>query len=248
MTDTAAKPEPVRVVGRYAVYNEIASGGMATVHVGRLIGPVGFARTVAIKRLYAHYAKDPQFVAMFLDEARLAARILHPNVVQTLDVVPSEGDLFLVMEYVAGESLARLLFASYEQKRSIPPEVVSSIMVGMLHGLHAAHEAKSERGEPLNLVHRDVSPQNVLVGIDGIARVLDFGIAKAALRASSTPGGRMKGKLAYMSPEQLAGVGVDRRADLFSAGIVLWEALTGEQLFVGDDQGKIVGAIMSAPI
>src|SRR6202050_443112 len=131
---------------------------MATVHYGRLVGPVGFSRTVAIKRLHAHFAKDPEFVSMFLDEARLVARISHPNVVPTLDVVATEGELFIVMEYVRGESLARLIRSSAHDVKGIPPAIAATLMVGVLHGLHAAHEAKTERGEPLGVVHRDVSP------------------------------------------------------------------------------------------
>src|ERR1700684_4435730 len=134
---------------------------MATVHIGRLPGPVGFSRTVAIKRLHAQYAADPEFVSMFLDEARLAARIRHPNVVPTLDVVATGGELFLVMEYVPGESLAKL---SRGQRQPTPNRIISTVMAGALHGLHAAHEAKDERGHPLGIVHRDVSPQNILVG------------------------------------------------------------------------------------
>jgi eukaryotic-like serine/threonine-protein kinase len=167
-------PAPPLVVGRYALYGEIASGGMATVYYGRLIGPVGFSRTVAIKRLHAHFAKDPEFAVMFLDEARLAARIRHPNVVPTLDVVALEGELLLVMDYVQGDSLAQCLRAASAARQPIPLEVVSAIACAVLHGLHAAHEATNEQGEPLAMVHRDVSPQNVLVGADGVPRVLDL--------------------------------------------------------------------------
>ncbi|HEX3598175.1 MAG TPA: protein kinase, partial [Polyangiaceae bacterium] len=167
----ADKPAMVpRVIGRYALFGEIAAGGMATVHFGRLVGPVGFSRTVAIKRLHAQYAKDPEFVAMFLDEARLASRIQHPNVVTTLDVVNMPSEVFLVMEYLQGESLSRLIRNARKLGELVPPGHVVSVIAGMLHGLHAAHEAKSERREPLNIVHRDVSPQNVLVGVDGSAR------------------------------------------------------------------------------
>jgi serine/threonine protein kinase len=196
---------PLKVVGRYAVYGKLASGGMATVHLGRLMGPAGFSRTVAIKRLHPQFAKDPDFVAMFLDEARLAARIQHQNVVATVDVVARDDELFLVMDYVRGESFSRLLRASRKQGIDIPPRVIASVMVGMLHGLHAAHEAKDERGQPLSMVHRDVSPQNVIVGVDGVPRVLDFGVAKAAARVQVTRDGQMKGKLSYMAPEQLRG-------------------------------------------
>src|SRR5580704_12395157 len=153
---------PIRAIGRYLLFGEIAAGGMATVHLGRLSGPAGFARTVAIKRLHAQYAKDPDFVSMFLDEARLAARIRHPNVVPTLDVVSTDGEIFLVMEYVQGASLSKLLRLALAL--GAPPDawLVATIMSGVLHGLHAAHEAVSEQGEPLEIVHRDVSPQNIL--------------------------------------------------------------------------------------
>jgi serine/threonine-protein kinase len=173
---------------------------MATVHFGRLLGVVGFSKTVAIKRLHPHLARDPEFVSMFLDEARLAARVRHPNVVSTLDVVALEGELFLVMEYIQGESLRQLGRSASEASTRIPPPIAATILVGVLHGLHAAHDAVNERGEPLGIVHRDVSPQNILVGIDGVPRVFDFGVAKAAGRLQSTHEGQLKGKLAYMSP------------------------------------------------
>jgi serine/threonine protein kinase len=230
--------EPVCVVGRYALYAEIASGGMATVHFGRLIGPVGFSRTVAIKRLHPQFAKDAEFVTMFLDEARIAARIRHPNVVGTLDVVATESELFLVMDYVQGESLSRLA-----RGRRVPARVAISILCGALHGLHAAHEAKSEQGEPLHIVHRDISPQNILVGVDGIARVLDFGIAKARGRAHTTRDGNIRGKLPYMAPEQFQG-SADRRTDIYAMTIVAWEILTGQPLFIGQDEAETMGKVL----
>src|ERR1043165_572519 len=149
------------VVGRYALHDRIASGGMASVHLGRLLGPVGFSRTVAIKRLRSEYADDPEFVSMFLDEARIAGRVRHPNVAATVDVVSAEGELFLVMEYVHGDSFSRLWRAACDQGQRVAPNVALSIVVGTLYGLHAAHEAKSETGQPLGIVHRDVSPQNI---------------------------------------------------------------------------------------
>lgn len=239
--------EPIRL-GRYALFDELASGGMATVHLGRLLGPVGFSRTVAIKRLHPQHAKDPEFVTMLLDEARLAARIRHPNVVATLDVVATEGEVFLVMEYVEGESLAYVARLLRKNGDRIPPQFAAHIVTGALHGLHAAHEAKSDHGEPLGLVHRDVSPQNILIGIDGVPRVLDFGVAKAAGRLQTTDQGRIKGKLGYMAPEQLAAKPVTRKTDIFAAGIVLWEALTGKRLFRGEDPAEIVGRVLNAPI
>ena len=230
-------------MGRYSIFGEIASGGMATVHYGRLVGPVGFSRTVAIKRLHPQYAKDPDFVAMFLDEARLAARIQHPNVVPTLDIVATDGELFLVMDYVQGETLARLVRAVREHGERIPAPVAASIVVQSLHGLHAAHEAKDERGNPLGIVHRDVSPQNVLVGIDGIARVLDFGVAKAAVRLQTTRDGQLKGKLAYMAPEQIGGH-VDRLTDVYAAGVLLWEALTSQRLYEAANEGQLLQKVL----
>ena len=225
--DTAA-----RIIGRYVLFREVACGGMATVHLGRLRGVGGFARTVAIKRLLPPFARDPEFVSMFLDEARLAARIQHPNVVSVLDVVASEGELFLVMEYVHGEGLSKLLRRARARGIPVPQGIVVGILIDVLYGLHAAHEARNERGDPLQIVHRDVSPQNVIVGVDGVARVLDFGIAKAAQSAHSPTGvGQLKGKLAYMAPEQVASGVVDRRADVYAAGVTLWEALTGQRMF-----------------
>ena len=240
------KEERVRVLGRYAMYDAIASGGMATVHYGRLLGPVGFSRTVALKRLHAHFARDPEFVAMFIDEARLAARIRHPNVVQTVDVVAADGELLLVMDYVQGESLSRLVRAS-RAGSGIPVRVAAAIVCGALHGLHAAHEATDEQGAPLGLVHRDVSPQNILIGADGIARVLDFGVAKAAGRVQTTGQGRVKGKIGYMAPEQINGMAT-RQTDVFAASVVLWEALTGKRLFAGDDLRRVLSRILSEEI
>jgi eukaryotic-like serine/threonine-protein kinase len=232
-----------RRLGRYAIHGEIAAGGMATVHLGRLLGHVGFERTVAIKRLHPHFARDPEFVAMFVDEARIVGRIRHPNVVPTLDVVVEDGELFLVMEYVQGESLARLVKTAAAQGGAIPPSLVATILSGVLHGLHAAHEARNELGEPLDIVHRDVSPQNILVGTDGVARVLDFGVAKAVGRSQTTREGQVKGKPAYMAPEQLEGV-VSRATDVYAASVVLWESLTGRRLFSGDSDAHVMRQVL----
>jgi eukaryotic-like serine/threonine-protein kinase len=239
---------PALTVGRYALRHEIAAGGMAVVHLGRLLGPAGFSKTVAIKRLHPHLARDPEFVAMFLDEARLAGRIRHPNVVSTLDVVATDSELFVVLEYIPGDALARLLRAARDAGERVPLPIAASIMVDVLHGLHAAHEVRDDRGEPLGLVHRDVSPQNVLVGTDGAAHVIDFGVAKATGRAQVTREGQLKGKLAYMAPEQLLGQPVDRRADVFGAAVVFWEMLTGERLFDGASEGEIYGKVLRADV
>lgn len=235
-----------RIVGRYALHGVIASGGMANVHLGRLLGLAGFSRIVAIKRLHEHYARDPEFVSMLIDEARLAARIRHPNVVAMLDVVALEGELFLVMEYVHGESLSKLIVASRKAKQHIPLHILLTIMSGALYGLHAAHEARNDRGEHIDLVHRDVSPQNIQVGVDGVARVLDFGIAKAAGRLQETHEDQLKGRLRYMAPEQLRPGGkVDRRTDIYSASVVLWEALTGQAVFKAKSDADLAYLIMA---
>ncbi len=238
-----------RIVGRYALFDEIAAGGMATIHLGRLVGPVGFSRTVAIKTLHPQFAKDPEFVEMFLEEARLASRIQHPNVISTVDVATTEGEVFLVMEYLAGESLAKLVRGALKKGERIPVEIAVSILAGMLHGLHATHEAKNEQLEPMHIVHRDVSPQNVLVGLDGVARIFDFGVAKAAaMRSQATSDGQMKGKLSYMSPEQLNSRDVDRRTDVFAAGVVAWECLAGRRLFAGSDPGEVLAKVLTLDI
>lgn len=233
-------------LGRYDLFMEIARGGMAAVYLGRQRGAVGFSRTVAIKRLHPHFAHDPEFVAMFLDEARLAARIRHPNVASTLDVGTLAGELFLVMELVVGASLSALAREGAE-----PPSVhvAAAILLDVLHGLDAAHHARSESGEPLHIVHRDISPQNVLVGVDGSARLLDFGIAKAANRLNdSTDEGTLKGKLPYMAPELVRGVPANRATDLYATGVVLWELLTGKQLFVAEHQAAVLERLLYAKV
>ena len=221
---------------------------MATVHLGRLVADSGFSRTVAIKRLHPQLAEAPEIAASLLDEARIVSRIKHPNVVPTLDLLTTDDEVLLVMEYVHGESLSRLLAAARARSEPMPIAVVASVLCGALHGLHAAHEARRESGEPLGIVHRDVSPENVLVGVDGSARLLDFGIAKAHGRLTTTRNGQLKGKIAYMAPEQLLCDEVTRRTDVFAAGIVLWEALTGVRLFQGVDEAAMINAALEGPI
>jgi serine/threonine-protein kinase len=244
----ASRGHAATVLGRYLVFEEIAAGGMATVHLGRLRGAAGFARMVAVKRLHRQYAKDPEFVAMLVDEARLAGRIHHPNVVTMLDVAAEDGELVLVMEYVHGEPLAKLLRAARRKGVPVSERIAATILIEALHGLHAAHEARDEKGMELGIVHRDVSPQNIIVGVDGVTRVLDFGIAKAAGRIHSTREGEIKGKFAYMPPEQLHGEHLDRRADIYAAGVVLWETLTGERLFLGSAEMPNLQRLLDADV
>ena len=185
----------------------------------------GFQRFVAIKRLHPHLASEEEFIEMFLDEARLAAGIHHPHVVPILEVGQSESGYYLVMEYIEGDTLARLMARSLARAQPIPRSVLIRIVLDALAGLHAAHELLDPDGQPVHLVHRDVSPQNVLVGVDGCSRITDFGVAHAASRLQNTRADRLKGKLAYMSPEQARAGEVDRRADVFAMGIILWEVL-----------------------
>jgi serine/threonine-protein kinase len=240
-------PQPL-IIDRYAIYAALAAGGMATVHLARLHGPAGFSRIVAAKRLHRHLASDQDFSGMLIDEARVAARIRHPNVVSTLDVVAKNQELIVVMEYVHGESVARLARDVHAKGNLIDRRIVGSILTEALHGLHAAHEATDERGEPLGIVHRDVSPHNLLLGVDGITRIADFGIAKATGRLQVTRDQSIKGKLAYMAPEQIQHGTVTRSADVFAASIVLWELLTGRSLFVGESDGQTVYNVLQAVI
>jgi len=229
------------------MYSKLASGGMATVHLGCMLGPAGFSKLVAIKCLHAQFALEAEFVAMFLDEARLTSSIHHPNVVASLDVVAEQGELLVIMEYVHGETLAALLRTSRQTAELPPLPVVTRVVCDALEGLHAAHVA-SLAGRCLNIVHRDVSPQNIMVGADGNSRVLDFGIAQAAIRSRVTASGTVKCKLAYMSPEQLQNQAVDARTDIFAAGVVLWEALTGKRLFFAPDSRETDSRLLNSTI
>ena len=236
---------PTARIGRYALFDQFATGGMATVHFGRLDGAGGFSRVVAIKRLLPHLVANREFTDMLLNEARLAARVRHPNVVATLDVVASKGDVLLVLDYVEGEALSTLCRAQAKEKRELVPiPIAIGIMQDVLHGLLAIHEATDEKGRALDLVHRDISPPNVLVGTDGVARVLDFGIAKALQHLDESITGRRMGKMGYMSPEQINGERLTQRSDVFSAGIVLWELLCMRRLFQAEKPEERMESIL----
>lgn len=243
--DPPSAPTPIASIGRYTLFNKFATGGMATVHFGRLDGAGGFSRVVALKRLLPHLVQNDEFVEMLLKEARLAGRVRHPNVVQTLDVVASKDDVLIVLEYVPGESLSALCRILASRRQQVEVEIATSIMIGALRGLHAVHEASDEHGRILGLVHRDVSPANVIVGIDGLARVLDFGIVKALELVEETMPNRVKGKTGYMSPEQARGERVTRRSDIFSAGIVFWELLTLRRFAAAKNDKERVNKILS---
>jgi eukaryotic-like serine/threonine-protein kinase len=233
-------------VGHYELLAEFACGGMASVHFGRVVGPGGFAKTVAIKRLRPVYARDPEFVRMLLTEARLTGLLDHPNIVSTLDVVATEDDVFVVMEYVRGQSLSKIHGVLRSRSERTPPGIAAAIVSGVLHGLHAAHTAVDAYGRHLEIVHRDVSPQNILVGTDGVARIADFGVAQSS-SPSNVPADELAifGKLAYMAPEVLRGRPATPRSDVYAMGIVLWETLTGERLYTGATQDDLRNAALT---
>jgi eukaryotic-like serine/threonine-protein kinase len=222
-------------IGRYRLLAPIGKGGMATVYLGEAEGIGGFKREVAVKVLHEHLQTDPDLVARFVEEAKLAARIRHPNVVTVTDVAADELGVHLVMEHVDGDSLGGLSRAAAAGGHPIPTRVAMRILTDALSGLHAAHELVDEDGAPLELVHRDFSPQNILVGLDGIARLTDFGVAKLAARQSQTASGVIKGKVRYMSPEQVRGAALDRRCDIWAAGVVTWEILARQRMHRSKD-------------
>jgi eukaryotic-like serine/threonine-protein kinase len=247
--DPAQRNLAGRRLGRYEVLTQLASGGMAGVYVARAQGVAGFERLVAVKVLHPHLAHEDEFISMFLDEARLAARIRHPNVVATLDISDTQGDgFFIVMDYIEGDHLGALLQRAARQGQRLPAGVVCRVVIDALQGLAAAHNLTDEHGDPLQLVHRDVSPHNVMVGVDGISRLTDFGVAKAEVRLTSTREGQFKGKLAYMAPEQASTGNADQRSDLFSMGIILWESLTGRRLFRGENNAETLHKVLQSEI
>ncbi len=237
-----------RLVGRYELIHRLGHGGMATVYLGRALGTAGFEKLVAVKVIHPHLASEPEFVEMFLDEARIAARIHHPHVVEILDLGREDDVFFMVMEYVEGDTLASIVRELRKTEERMPLPVVLQIVVDACEGLAAAHDLVDPDGAPYHLVHRDVSPHNLLVGLDGRVRVVDFGIMKAAGKRSTTLTGQLRGKLPYMSPEQAKGHSIDLRTDLFALGAVLWELVAGERLFAGETDSEILAHVVDCNI
>jgi serine/threonine-protein kinase len=233
---------------RFELIAELAVGGMGSVYLARLSGAGGFQRLYAIKRLHDHLAKNEDFISMFLDEARLAARIHHPNVVPIVEIDTTEAGYYLVMEYIEGDTVWHLFNRAAKSGKRVPDRVSLRIALDSLAGLHAAHQLTDDDGKPLEIVHRDVSPHNILVGVDGVSRITDFGIARAATRLAVTQSGQLKGKLAYMAPEQARSETVDRRADVFSMGICLWEMLAGQRLFKSEFEADTLDRLLYDPI
>ena len=220
-------------LGKYQLFARLGSGGQADVFLAVARGPMRFDKLVVLKCLALDVAHQPELVTMFLDEARLAARLNHPNVVQTFEVDQDRGVYFIAMEYLEGQPLSRVLGAP-GIRESVTHPMWAYLVAEALTGLHYAHELRDYDGTPLGIVHRDLSPHNLFVGYDGTVKLVDFGIAKASLNATRTETGVVKGKASYMAPEQAYGAEVDRRADVFSMGVVLWEAVTGKRLFEGE--------------
>jgi len=238
---------PTRL-GRYEIIGLLATGGMAEVHLGRLMGPSGFERVVVVKRILPHLAREAAFVDMFLDEARIVAKINHKNVIQVSELGREADELFLVMEFVEGESLGGFMRRHWGNEREIGFELAAYIVSEACAGLHAAHELKDEDGRPQEVVHRDVSPQNLMVTYDGQVKVLDFGIAKAVDRSARTSTGTLKGKVEYMSPEQCKAQPLDRRSDIFALGVLLYELSASKRLFRRGNELASLRAVCEDPI
>ena len=232
-------------VGRYEVISHLATGGMAQIFLARQTGLGSFERHVVLKTIVRERASDQRFITMFLDEARFAATLNHQNIAQVYEVDQADGAYFMAMEYVHGENVRAILETTSRRGWTIPLELAVMTISGAAAGLHHAHERRGKAGQPLNIVHRDVTPANIMIGYDGCVKVLDFGIAKAEERVTKTVGGTIKGKYGYMSPEQCKGLPLDRRSDIFALGIVLYELTTLRRAFKGTDDFETMKRIVA---
>ena len=235
-------------LGRYEIVERLSAGGMGEVFVARFAGPGGFMKPVALKRIHPHLGEDQQFINMLHDEANVAAAVKHPNIVSTIDVGFEDGNHFVVLDFVSGDPLSRLVREMKKKSLTVPPWVVAWIGAETAAALHAAHEAKNLQGEPLDIVHRDVSLQNIMLSDAGHPMLFDFGVAKAKQRIVQTSHGELKGKLAYMAPETFRGTPVDRTVDVFSLGVVLYELLTNVSPFQRQSDLDTITALASGPI
>ncbi|MFL5319623.1 MAG: serine/threonine protein kinase [Myxococcaceae bacterium] len=233
-------------LGKYRLLSLLASGGMGEVYLAKMEGPAKFAKTVVVKKVLSHLARDPNFIEMFLNEARLAAVLTHPNIVQIFELGEQDGTYFIAMEFVNGRSLKAIKQQLLDQKQIVSPIFAARVCAQALNGLHYAHTLTDEEGTPLHVVHRDMSPDNVLVTFGGEVKVVDFGIAKASNAVTTTRTGTLKGKYAYMAPEQLLGKAVDARADIFAVGVMLYELLTGMRPFRASTEPALIQTILSA--
>jgi serine/threonine-protein kinase len=238
----------VETFGRYELMKKLAAGGMGQVYLARQKGPVGFQKLLVVKRLLPHLSEDDEFIQMFLDEARIAALLNHPNIAQIYDLGEVDGIYYIAMEYVHGEAIAEVNKRAMQRRGSMPVALKCRVISDAAAGLDAAHHARSPSGRKLALIHRDVSPQNVLVGFNGNVKIIDFGVAKAAGKLSQTTAGQIKGKHAYMSPEQAKGEPLDHRSDVFGLGTVFYELLTNTRLFKRESEMATLKAVVGAKI
>jgi serine/threonine protein kinase len=241
------RPASLRRFDKYILIRKLAEGGMAEIYLAKQVGAEGFERNVVIKCMLEHLSQSREFVSMFLDEARLAAQLHHPNIVQITDLGMADNRYFICMEYLAGEDLEALIAAAHYKGQSIPIPIAARIMLSAMEGLEFAH-GYQEQGRPAELVHRDISPSNIFVTYQGTVKVLDFGIAKASSRMTQTQPGLLKGKWGYMSPEQARGEPIDARSDLFSVGVTFHELLTARRVFERDNEIGVLLAMMAQPI
>lgn len=235
-------------IGKYVLMERVGHGGMAEVFRARMFGPGGFAKDCAIKRILPSLLSDEQFVKMFIDEARLTASLAHPNIVQVLELGELEQSLFIAMEFISGKDLLDVLALCARRARRVPRELVLYIMMELLKALDYAHNAADEQGRPMRIVHRDVSPSNVLISYSGNVKISDFGIARSLLQTNRTEAGTQKGKMGYMSPEQVTGVSIDARCDLFAASVIFFEMLTMSRLFKADNDLEVMLKIRDGKI
>ena len=243
VSTSAATPA---TIGKYRIVREVGVGGMAEVFLASREGPEGFAKPYVIKRILPQYSQDEQFARLFVTEAKIAALLDHPNIVHVFDFEIERGNYYLVMEYVAGASLLNIVRAAVQKGLPLDPQVAVEVAAGVAHALAYAHDLTLPDGTRLDLVHRDISPGNILISKDGAVKLADFGVVKTAV--TETPHGIITGKWAYMSPEQLGNQGIDRRSDLFSLGIILYEVATGRRLFRGSSPNDTIARVRTAII
>jgi serine/threonine protein kinase len=236
-------PQLPQPFGKYILLNKIAMGGMAEIYRAKTIGAEGFEKEVVIKRILPHFTEDEAFVTMFIDEAKVSSKLTHPNIVQIFDFDSQDEMYYISMEYVEGKDLKRVVDVGVKIGKPLTVAQIVNVNIDVCKGLHYAH-TKQDRGQPQNIVHRDVSPHNVMVSYDGDVKVMDFGIAKAAARSTKTRAGTVKGKCAYMSPEQARGKNLDGRSDMFAVGVMMWEMLTNRRLFAGESDFETLSNVL----
>ncbi|HYO57218.1 serine/threonine-protein kinase, partial [Archangium sp.] len=247
MTTTQPKRQPIPF-GKYLLLDRINIGGMAEVWRGKMFGAGGFERLVAIKRILPNIAEDEEFITMFIDEAKISVQLNHANIAKIEDLGQITNNYFIAMEYIPGKDLRAIFDRCRKKGEPAPVPLVAYVVSKMCEGLDYAHRKKNTQGQDLNIVHRDISPQNVLVSFEGEVKVIDFGIAKAVGKATKTQAGILKGKFGYMSPEQVRGLPLDRRSDIFAIGVCLYEMLTGERLFVGNSDFSVLEKVRKAEV